>query len=57
MYSFSLPTYFYTSSLKYCADMLPITRILIQASFSLVVLFLSRRRMYILQGLKNVQID
>ena len=30
---------------------------LIQASFSLVVLFLSRRRMYILQDLKNVQID
>ena len=42
---------------KICADMLPITRILIQASFSLVVLFLSRRRMYILQDLKNVQID
>ena len=57
MYSFSLPTYVYTSrlekcanrlkshlnytsSLKYCADMLQITRILIQASFSLVVLFL-----------------
>lgn len=57
MYSFSLPTYVYTSSLKYCADMLQITRILIQASFSLVVLFLSRRRMFILQDLKNVQID
>ena len=57
MYSFSLPTYVYTSSLKYCEDMLPITQILIQASFSLVVLFLSRRRMYILQDLKNVQID
>lgn len=37
---FSLPTYVYTSSLKYCADMLQITRILIQVSFSLVVLFL-----------------
>lgn len=36
---FSLPTYVYTSSLKYCADMLQITRIFIQASFSLVVLF------------------
>mgnify|MGYP007039289440 FL=1 len=57
MYSFSLPTYVYTSSFKYCADMLQITRILIQISFSLVVLFLSRRRMFILQDLKKVQID